>query len=194
MEKGHIFFIMWVSWAWKGTLIENLKKQNEIDLFFTKSYVTRPMREWEINGNIYNFISKEEFELSIENWEFLEYFKVYWLPYYYWTKYEDVISNWINKWKIVIKEIDMNWLLILKSNNPELKKYYSSIFLNLPLDEQLKRIKSRWVHMLEEEFIEREKTALEEEKKSKKYCDYIVDANKDQEQILKQILEIIINK
>lgn len=193
MKKGHIFFILWVSWAGKWTLITNLKKlEKELNLTFLKSYVTRPIREGEIEWNIYHFISKEEFEESIKNNEFIEYFKVYGLENYYWTKYKDIIDNWINLWKIIIKEIDMNWLLFLKLNYPELKNYCSSIFLDLSLDEQLNRIKSRWVYMSEKELEKRKETAINERKMSEKECDYIIDVtNKSKEENLNQVIKII---
>lgn len=196
MKKGHIFFISWVSWAGKWTLITNLKKlEKELNLTFLKSYVTRPIREGEIEWNIYYFISKEEFEKSIKNNEFIEYFKVYGLENYYWTKYKDIIDNWINLWKIIIKEIDMNWLLFLKLNYPELKNYCSSIFLDLSLDEQLNRIKSRWVYMSEKELEKRKETAINERKMSEKECDYIIDVtNKSKEENLNQVLKIINEK
>lgn len=192
MKKGHIFFIMWVSWAWKWTLIKNLKKQTELELDFAKSYATRPMRKWEINWEMYNFISKDDFEKSIDKWEFLEYFKVYWLTNYYWTKYKDVVEDWINNWKIVIKEVDMNGLLIIKSNHSVLKDNFSSIFLNLPLEEQIKRIEARWAKMSEIELEERKKTALEEQKVSEINCDFIIDVtNNSKEDTLKEAINII---
>jgi len=190
--QGKIFFIVWVSWAWKWTLIENLRNIWDNRFYFPLSYKSRQIRETEKNWVDAWFISNEEFEKSIYNWEFLEYAKVYWLESYYWAKYSDLIDNWINKWKIVIKEVDMEWLLILKNQRPELDSFYKSIFLTIPLDLQIERIKSRWATMSEKELEERRKTAKKEIKEAQKYCDYIIDTwNKTKEEVLAEAVEII---
>ncbi len=191
MKKGHIFFIMWVSWAWKGTLIHNLKKQKELDVIFLKSYVTRPIRKWEIAGDKYNFISLEEFKKWVDSWYFLEYELNHGL-HYYWTKHKDVVENWINKWKIVLKEIDVKWLKNIFSNNEYLKKHITSIFLDISEDTLIERIKMRWAEMSEEELQNRRDSLKLEKKDSKLHCDYIIDtSNKSKEETLEAALKII---
>ena len=191
MTKWHIFFIMWISWAWKGTLIENLKKQKEIDLFFVRSYVTRPMREWEIEGNIYNFISLKNFELAIKNNEFLEYELNHGL-HYYGTKYRDVIDEWIEKWNFVIKEIEVKWLKSIFLNHPELKKYITSIFLDISEKTLEARIKKRWAYMSHEELKNRKKSLKLEKIESKIMCDCIIETtNNSKLDTLREALEII---
>jgi guanylate kinase len=201
---------MWVSGAWKWTLIKNLKNLEDNGLFFPLSNKSRKKRESEINWIDACFISRKEFEESIERGEFLEYAKVYWLNEYYWTKYCDVIDNWINKWKIVIKELDMLWLEILKekekeivnylSKFKELKRweniifwdYFKTIFLTIPLEIQAERIKSRWAYMSELELKERSKTAILEIEKAKKSCDYFINTWwKSKEEVLCEVIEII---
>ena len=186
---GHIFFIMWVSWAWKWTLIENLNKSN-LDLHIPLSYKTRQIRENEINGIDANFISKEEFFNSTEKWEFLEYALVHETDYYG-TKFVDVIENWINKWKIVIKELDINWLKILRSQKPELDNSYTTIFLNIPNDILIKRIESRWALMTNDELTRRVNSATCEEKEAKEICNYIIDATKNPLEVLNEVVKII---
>lgn len=186
---GHIFFIMWVSWAWKWTLIENLNKLN-LDLHIPLSYKTRNIRENETNWIDANFISKEEFFNSIEKWEFLEYAIVHETDYYG-TKFIDVIENWINKWKIVIKELDINWLKILRSEKPELDDLYTTIFLNIPNDILIKRIESRWALMTNDELERRINSAINEEKEAIELCDYIIDATKNPMEVLNEVVKII---
>ena len=66
MKKGHLYFIVGVSGSGKGTLRDNLQKtQLKKDLLFVHSYVTRPMRPGEINGDKYHFITEQEFQNSI---------------------------------------------------------------------------------------------------------------------------------
>jgi guanylate kinase len=182
---------MWVSWAWKGTLIGNLKRQKDLELTFIKSYVTRPMRKWEIEGNIYNFVSLEEFKRGVDFWEFLEYELNHWL-HYYWTKHLDVVENWINKWKNVLKEIDIKWLKNIFKNNPKLKAHVTSIFLDISEETLVERIKKRWADMSDVELQNRRDSLKLEKKDSKIYCDYIIDtSNNTKEQTLEAVLEII---
>ncbi len=190
MEKWHIYFIMWPSGSWKGTLRKNLENENLENIKFLKSYVSRPMRPWEKDGDIYNFISKEDFLKWIEAWEFLEYALVH-KKHYYWTKYDDIITNWINKWRKVIKELDINGLLKLKKQRPELSNDYTSIFLNLPLDKLRERIYSRWHDMSESEFQNRLDSAKNEYLYALDYCDFIVNANQTPQEVLEEVKKII---
>ena len=188
-NKWHIYFIMWISGSWKWTLINNLKKLN-LWLHIPLSYKTRKKRDFEVNWVDAYFISKEEFENSIKNNEFLEYAIVH-KKDYYGTKYEDVIENWINKWKKVVKELDIHWLKRLLKEKPELRPYFTTIFLNIPVNILKERIKKRWEKISKEELKAREESAIMEEQEARKYCDYMLDATQTPEKILNEVLEII---
>lgn len=189
---GKIFFIMWISGAWKGTLIANLKNLHDDRVYFPLSYKSRQIRETEINWVDAWFVSREDFEQSIKNHDFLEYAKVYGLDDYYGTKYSDVIDNWLNKWKIVIKEVDMEGLLIIKKERLEIEWKYKSIFLFVSPEIQLERIKARWAYMSETELEERRKTAVKEIEEAKNNCDYVIDTWwKSREEVLEDVLKII---
>ena len=189
MKKGHIYFIMWVSWAGKWTLI-NWLKNTDLDLHIPLSYKSRKKREFEVDWKDAYFISKEEFELSIKNEEFLEYAIVHWVDYY-WTKYNDVILNGIEKWKIVIKELDVLWLMRLIKDKSELEEYYTTIFLNIPVKKLRERIENRGETITEEELNRRENSAIMEEKEARQLCDYMLDATQSPEKVLKEVLDII---
>lgn len=187
---GHIFFIMWISWAWKWTLIKNLKALNLENLLIPLSYKTRNIRENEINWVDRYFISKESFFSQVQNWEFLEYAKVHDLDFY-WTKFEDIVDKWINLWKIVLKEIDIIWLKKLKINHPELDLKYTTIFLDIPIEILNQRIEKRWVFMSDSEFENRLNSAKNEIFESKNLCDFIIDASKNETEVLNDVLSII---
>jgi len=189
---GHIFFIMWISWAWKWTLLKWLK-DSDFNFHIPLSYKTRNIRDTEKNWVDAYFISTEEFKQSIENHEFLEYAIVHGIDYY-WTKYEDVIDNWIKKWKIVIKELDIHWLKRLKKEKPELDKYYTTIFLNIPVELLKSRIEKRWDNIFEDELSRRIWSAIMEEKEARLYCDFILDATQSPENVKKEVLQIIKSK
>ncbi|PID86479.1 guanylate kinase [Candidatus Gracilibacteria bacterium] len=190
MEKGHIYFIMGPSGSGKGTLRKNLENENLENIKFLKSYVSRPMRPGEKDGDIYNFISKEDFLKGIEAGEFLEYALVH-KKHYYGTKYDDIITNGINKGRKVIKELDINGLLKLKKQRPELSNDYTSIFLNLPLDKLRERIYSRGHDMSESEFQNRLDSAKNEYLYALDYCDFIVNANQTPQEVLEEVKKII---
>jgi len=189
MKKGHIYFIMWVSWAGKWTLINSLKK-TDLDLHIPLSYKSRAKRDFEVDGKDAYFISVEEFKSAIEKNEFLEYAIVHGVDYY-WTKYDDVILNWIDKGKTVIKELDVLWLKRLIKEKPELEDYYTTIFLNIPVKKLRERIEKRWEKITEDELLRREQSAIMEEKEARLLCDYMLDATQSPEKVLKEVLDII---
>lgn len=189
MIKWHIYFIMWVSWAGKWTLINSLKEIN-LDLHIPLSYKSREKRDFERHWVDAYFISVEEFELSINNKEFLEYAIVHWKDYY-WTRYDDVILNGIEKWKNVIKELDVLWLMRLIKDKPELRKNYTTIFLNIPVDKLRERIEKRGEKITEEELLRREKSAIMEEQEARQLCDYMLDATQSPDKVLAEVLDII---
>lgn len=190
MKKWKLYLIMWTSWAGKWTLRKNLEKAKISDLEFIKSNVTRKMREWEVDWDVYNFISEESFKEMIKNDEFLEYEYVH-NHAYYGTKLSDV-TNWIESWKKIMKEIDMQWLKNIFKNNPHLKEYITTIFLNLSQEKFAERISSRWATMTKEEFEKREKSLIREVEEAKKYCDYIVDTSDiSPEEVFEDVMEIL---
>jgi len=191
MTKWKLFLVLGSAWARKWTLRKNLEKANIEDLQFIKSYVTRDMREWEINWDVYNFISEEKFKEMIKNDEFLEYEFVH-KKAYYGTRLEDVVELWIEKWKKVMKEIDMEWLKNILKNNSHLKENIVTIFLNLSQEKFAQRIEARWAFMSEEDYKNREESSVREVREAKIYCDHIIDTSeKTPEEVFEEVLEIL---
>lgn len=76
MKRGKILVIVAPSGTGKSTLIEQL--QSEIaSLSWSVSCTTRPMRDGEVDGEDYHFISKEEFIQRRDNNEFVEWAQVH---------------------------------------------------------------------------------------------------------------------
>jgi len=180
---------MWVSGWGKGTLRKNLEKHDIPNLEFLKSYVSREMRPGEIDGDIYHFISKENFEQAIENNEFLEY-EINHKVAYYGTKKSDVDTG-LENGKIMFKEIDTKWLKQLAENHPDFRRHYTSFFLDVPNEEMERRFYERNPDGKSEDIANRIESTDHEREQAHQYCDFIIDATKPPEQILEKVLEVI---
>ncbi len=161
MKKWHIFFIVWVSWAWKWTVINSILKEKIIPIEFVKSVKTRELRAWEIDWVDYIKKTKKEFEDMIKASKLLEYNFVH-KQNYYWTRKKDIFENGIDKWKILLKEIDILILPKLLETLKEKRKYFSFIFLDLPETEVRNRILKRWEKTSEEDIKNRIESAKKE--------------------------------
>lgn len=114
-QKKKLFVISGSSGVGKGTVIKGFLKRNP-DFALSISHTTRSEREGEVNGINYYFVSKQEFQQSIKNDEFLE-----WAEFsgnYYGTKKESV-KKLLNENKNIILEIDTQGALQIKEKMPE---------------------------------------------------------------------------
>ena len=74
--RGLLFIVSAPSGAGKTTLVERLVEQMP-HLKMSRSYTSRPMREGEVDGVDYNFVSRERFEAMVAVGEFLEWADVF---------------------------------------------------------------------------------------------------------------------
>lgn len=146
MSKGTLFIFSAPSGAGKDTVLKILlQKHNNIKLSI--SSITRPMREGEVEGEKYNFISREAFEKMLQNDELLEYNE--YVGNYYGTPKKPVF-DWLNDGYDVILEIDVNGALKVKEKCPDA----IMIFMLPPsIDELYARLKNRGTET--DEVIER---------------------------------------
>jgi len=134
--KGNLFIISSPSGGGKGTLIREVLK-DVTNLSYSVSYTTRAMREGEVHGKNYYFVSVEEFKALIEKGEFLEYAEVH--GNFYGTSRTQVEKE-TNAGNDIILEIDVQGAEIVR------KKVERSvnIFILPPSYEVLKsRLKAR---------------------------------------------------
>ena len=182
MKKGKLIIISGPSGVGKGTIINELLKENK-NLHYSISMTTRKKRENEIDNVNYYFVTPEEFKENIKNNKLIEYAEVY-ENLYYGTPKDKVEEN-LNNGKHVILEIDVEGM-----NN--IKKYDEnaiSIFIAPPSLEELEsRLRNRKTET-EEKINERIKKA-EYELEQKKYYDYII-INDDLEKAIKETKNII---
>ena len=180
--KGLLIVVSGPSGTGKGTICKRI--ENDLDnIKISVSMTSREPRENEVNGKDYYFVTKEEFERSIKNNEFLEYAIVHSGQYYGTpkSKIEDYINNGIN----VILEIDIQGALKVK----ELIKDAIIIFIMPPSMEILKERLINRNTETKDKIMERFKTAYKELNEYKKY-NYVV-VNDDLEEAIDKVKSII---
>lgn len=103
MNRGKFIILSGPSGVGKGTICNVLL--NELNAWYSVSMTTRSIREGEVDGVNYYFISKDEFKKRIEDGQLLEY-NIY-NDNYYGTPKDKVLEK-LNEGIDVILEIDVN--------------------------------------------------------------------------------------
>jgi len=147
------------------------------------------MRPGEVNGDVYYFITREEFEDAIEKSEFLEY-EVNHKVAYYGTKKTEVDAG-LSAGNIIMTEIDTKWLKQVIEKHPDFRESFTSFFLNVPDDEIRRRFYQRNPDWKTEDIENRIESTLFEREQAKQYCDYMIDATQSPEQVLQEVLQIM---
>lgn len=187
MKKGHIFIISGIAWAWKWTLVDNIFKEMWDKFNFIKSCKTREPRPWEVLWKDYTKLSFDEFKKWVENGDFLEHILVH-NQAYYWTRLED-FENAINSWEFYIKELDMKWVTLINETKPELRQYYTHIFIDLPEEKLKERMIMRGDDVSWDDYKNRVESA-KIERSMKDMADYIIDWEISKEEVFSEFKEI----
>lgn len=127
-----------VAGAGKDTIKKELMKRME-NVETLPSYTSRPKREGDVEGETYNFVTKEQFEQMINNGEFYEY-DIHHNNYYGTSK--KLLNEKISNGKIIVKDIDVNGTEHLQDLLKADTKVVT-IFLRVPKEELEKRLQSR---------------------------------------------------
>ena len=181
MNKGGVFIISGPSGSGKDTILQELFKKCP-ELEFSISSITRDMREGEVEGEKYNFISRETFEQMIKDDELLEY-NVY-VGNYYGTPRKPV-EKAVSEGKDMFIEVDVNGAASIREKLPEA----ISIFIMPPSFEELKRRLSGRGTETEELIMLRMASSLGEIKRATEF-DYIV-VNDDISKAVDDIITIV---
>ena len=115
MKKGALIVISGFSGAGKGTLVKKLLSSYE-RFALSISMTTRSPRIGEENGKDYFFVSKEEFQKTIDEDGFLEY--ATYVGNFYGTP-KAYVEEKLNEGKDVILEIEVQGALQIKEKYPE---------------------------------------------------------------------------
>ena len=182
MNKGRVYIISGPSGSGKDSVMKKIFEKQP-DIAFSISSITRDMRPGEVEGEKYNFISRERFEQMIKNDELLEH-NVF-VGNYYGTPKAPVI-NCIENGKDMLIEVDVNGAEQIRGKMPEAV----SIFIMPPSLEVLKkRLTGRGTDSAE--VIEKRLNEALREIASAKDYDYIV-VNDTVESAAEKIKSIII--
>ena len=169
------------SGAGKSTLCKRLFKKIN-NYYFSVSTTTRDPRNGEKHGDDYYFISKEEFEKSIENKEFLEWAKVH--GNYYGTS-KVHIDKALSQNKLTILDIDVQGQeTIRKNTNNVISIFISTSNLSI-LKERLTNRKTDTTEQIDK----RLNNAIGEIKKIDNYDFFLI--NDDLEIAFKEFYQII---
>ena len=183
MKKGKFIIISGPSGVGKGTICNVLL--NELNAWFSVSMTTRGIREGEVDGVNYYFITKEEFKKRIEEGKLLEY-NVY-NDNYYGTPKDKVLEK-MEEGTNVILEIDVNGARNIKNIFPDALL----IYIAPPSVEVLKeRLIERGTEDLET--IENRLRIAENELKQINFYDYVV-VNDNLDKAINDVRNIIINQ
>ena len=130
--EGKILIISGFSGCGKGTIVKELLNTSD-NYEISISATTRKIRDGEIDGKSYFFVSKEKFENMISNNEFLEY--ACYVDNYYGTPKKYVFEE-LEKGKNVILEIEVQGAL-------QVKKIYNEALLIFILPPSAKALYDR---------------------------------------------------
>ena len=131
MNKGSLFIISGPSGSGKDTVLKEVFKLLP-DVAFSISTITRPMRVGEVEGEKYNFVTKEKFLSMLENDELLEFNE--YVGNFYGTPRKPVEQALLTGQDMLL-EVDVNGAFKVK----EKMKDAVSIFIMPPSFAELKR-------------------------------------------------------
>ncbi len=165
-ERGSLIVISAPSGSGKGTVINELLKNDSEHRWLSVSTTSRPIRTNDVPGVTYNFVTKEEFEKKIEEGYFLEYTN--YVGNYYGTP-KEFISDKLSKGIDVILEVEIEGASNIKKLIPEA----IFIFIMPPsLKEMVRRLKKRGTDS-KEKILDRFHQAYKEVNEVTKY-NYVV--------------------
>jgi guanylate kinase len=167
MKRGTYILVVGPTGSGKNTLI-NAAREAIPGLAFAVSATTRPIREGEVDGVNYYYLSREEFMRRVEADEFLE-----WAEYggnCYGTLRSEIESA-LSKGQLILSDIEVQGVRLIREKLP--REEYATIYVDAGSWEDLvPRILARG-HMSPEDLEKRRQRYLDEAS-FKPEADYVV--------------------
>ncbi len=184
MGRGLLIVISGPSGVGKGTVLKQFIDDPELKLAFSVSMTTRKMREGEVDGVNYKFVTREEFEKAVENGELLEWAEF--VGNYYGTPLK-AVEDLRNEGKNVILEIEVQGCKQVLEKCPDAL----SIYIVPPDMEELeRRIRGRGTEA--EEIVQQRLAKAQKELQMTSQYKYVV-CNDDVE-LAADIIRLIIRR
>lgn len=181
-KRGILIVVSGFSGAGKGTVMKRLMEKYSEDYALSVSMTTRTPRNGEVDGIHYFFVSREQFEKTIEENGLIEHAN--YCGNYYGTP-KAYVEKMLAAGKNVILEIEIQGALLVKEKFPETLL----LFVTPPSAVELKkRLVGRNTETIEE-IEKRLKRAIDEAPIMEKY-DYIV-INDEVEKCVDKIHELV---
>lgn len=103
--RGLLIIISGPSGVGKGTVRQEIMKDDSLNLAYSISMTTRTKREHEVEGSDYYFVTREEFEKNIASGNLLEYAE---FAHNFYGTPKDKVEEMRDQGKNVILEIEVN--------------------------------------------------------------------------------------
>lgn len=188
-KQGKLIVFSAPSGSGKTTIVHHLLEQKDLNLGFSVSATSRPMRSNEEEGKDYYFITNEAFLEHIRQNDFLEWEEVY-KDNFYGTLQSEIERIW-NEGKAVIFDIDVVGGLRIKNKYPEST---IAVFVQPPSKEVMEqRLRNRKTET-EDKIMERLNKAEKELRFAKEFDfilinDNLETAKKDAERLVDSFLK-----
>src|ERR1043166_6813563 len=172
-SDGTLFIVSGPSGAGKTTLINAVRHQLEpigIRLYFSVSHTTRTLREGEVAGVSYHFVTPDAFEGMVSRGEFLEWAHVH--DHQYGTSVAEVSAR-LDSGQDVILDIDYQGAKQI-AERPDLNERSLNVFIFPPsLDVLEQRLRDRGLNP-EDEIETRLRKAIAEIDAGKDFYKYVI--------------------
>lgn len=185
--KGHLVLIMAPSGSGKGLLIEHLR-ETVPEAHFAISCTTRQPRPNEKDGEVYRFISQEEFDRKIQEGALLE-----WAEFSgnrYGTLKSEIVDP-LREGKVVVREVELQGILAIRELIPASRR--TIVYIDAGSWDVLeRRIRAR--APISAEHLELRRQRFLEETKWKSFADVIIENNENRLAEAKADLEALVKQ